>query len=287
MKNNLNIPPSIIEPIVRLALNEDFGNYGDITSSLLVPKSAQNKLYLRSRSDGIISGIQPAKMTYELIDSSVKFTTILKDSYSVKKGDIIAVIEGSALSLLAGERIALNFMGRLSGIATLTAKYVAIVKGTNTRIAATRKTTPGLRALEKQAVLAGGGFTHRGSLSSSIMIKDNHIAFSGGTENALNTLNKKADHMAHINVEVDTIDQLEVVLKYSPDVILLDNMSIEDLSHAVKIIKSYDGYSPKIEASGNINLSTVEEISKTGVDIISIGSLTHSPQNFDLGMDKN
>ncbi|MDC0881007.1 carboxylating nicotinate-nucleotide diphosphorylase [Hellea sp.] len=287
MKNNLNIPPSIIEPIVRLALNEDFGNYGDITSSLLVPKSAKNKLYLRSRSDGIISGIQPAKMTYELIDSSVKFTTILKDSYSVKKGDIIAVIEGSALSLLAGERIALNFMGRLSGIATLTAKYVAIVKGTNTRIAATRKTTPGLRALEKQAVLAGGGFTHRGSLSSSIMIKDNHIAFSGGTENALNTLNKKADHMAHINVEVDTIDQLEVVLKYSPDVILLDNMSIEDLSHAVKIIKSYDGYSPKIEASGNINLSTVEEISKTGVDIISIGSLTHSPQNFDLGMDTN
>ena len=287
MKYNLDILPSIIEPIVRLALNEDFGNYGDITSSLLVPKSAQNKLYIRSRSDGIISGLQPARMTYELIDSTVKFTPRLKDSESVKKGDLIATVEGSALSLLAGERIALNFMGRLSGIATLTAKYVALVKGTNTRIAATRKTTPGLRALEKQAVLAGGGFTHRGSLSSSIMIKDNHVAFAGGMENALNTINKNADHMAHVNIEVDKIDQLDVVLKYRPDVILLDNMSLEDLSHAVKIIRSCDSCSPKIEASGNVSLGKVERISKTGVDIISIGSLTHSSQNFDLGMDSN
>ena len=283
------LPPTVIEPMVRRALDEDFGNSGDLTANLLVPAAAKGKLVMRSREAGVIAGMQAAQMTYAMVDPRVKFTVKKADGSKIKKGDIIATVEGRSRALLSAERVALNFLGRMSGIATLTAQYVKLVKGTNVRIAATRKTTPGLRAVEKQAVLAGGGFTHRESLAAAIMIKDNHIALAGGVDKALKTIAKNADHMAKVSVEVDTLAQLKKVLKYSPDVVLLDNMGAEKLTKAVAIVHAYvtsDGGSrPTLEASGGVNLDTVKGLAQTGIDVISIGALTHSAPNFDIGMD--
>ena len=190
---------------------------------------------------------------------------------TVSAGDIIARISGSSRSLLSAERVALNFLGRMSGIATLTQRYVSKVEGTGVRIAATRKTTPGLRALEKQAVLAGGGFTHRESLSAAIMIKDNHIALAGGVDAALSAIRKTADHMTKVSVEVDTLEQLEKVLTWAPEVVLLDNMDPDTLKSAVKIVGKFDGSKPVLEASGGVNLQTVRDIAESGINVISIG----------------
>ena len=279
------LPPTVIDPMVRRALDEDFGNSGDLTANLLVPASAKGKLMMRAREAGVIAGMQAAQMTYAMVDPRVKFTVKKGDGSKVKKGDIIAAVEGPTRALLSAERVALNFLGRMSGIATLTSQYVALVKGTNVRIAATRKTTPGLRAVEKQAVLAGGGFTHRESLAAAIMIKDNHIALAGGVDKALKTIAKNADHMTKVSVEVDTLVQLKKVLKYAPDVVLLDNMGVEKLLKAVEIVDGFDGPRPTLEASGGVTLDTVKGLAKTGVDVISIGALTHSAPNFDIGMD--
>ena len=279
------LPPTVIEPMVRRALDEDFGNSGDLTANLLVPASAKGKLMMRSREAGVIAGMQAAQMTYAMVDPRVKFTIKKDDGSKVKKGDIIATVEGPSRALLSAERVALNFLGRMSGIATLTSQYVKLVKGTDVRIAATRKTTPGLRAVEKQAVLAGGGFTHRESLAAAIMIKDNHIALAGGVDKALKTIAKNADHMTKVSVEVDTLAQLKKVLKYSPDVVLLDNMGAEKLTKAVAIVDAHDGPRPTLEALGGVNLSTVKGLAQTGIDVISIGALTHSAPNFDIGMD--
>ena len=279
------LPPTVIEPMVRRALDEDFGNSGDLTANLLVPASAKGKLMMRSREAGVIAGMQAAQMTYAMVDPRVKFTIKKDDGSKVKKGDIIATVEGPSRALLSAERVALNFLGRMSGIATLTSQYVKLVKGTDVRIAATRKTIPGLRAVEKQAVLAGGGFTHRESLAAAIMIKDNHIALAGGVDKALKTIAKNADHMTKVSVEVDTLAQLKKVLKYSPDVVLLDNMGAEKLTKAVAIVDAHDGPRPTLEASGGVNISTVKGLAQTGIDVISIGALTHSAPNFDIGMD--
>lgn len=279
------LPPTVIEPMVRRALDEDFGNSGDLTANLLVPASAKGKLMMRAREAGVIAGMQAAHMTYAMVDPRVKFTVKKGDGSKVKKGDIIAMVEGPTRALLSAERVALNFLGRMSGIATLTSQYVSLVKGSNVRIAATRKTTPGLRAVEKQAVLAGGGFTHRESLAAAIMIKDNHIALAGGVDKALKTIAKNADHMTKVSVEVDTLAQLKKVLKYAPDVVLLDNMGAETLVKAVAIVDAFDGPRPTLEASGGVNLGTVKGLAQTGIDVISIGALTHSAPNFDIGMD--
>jgi len=279
------LPPTVIEPMVRLALDEDFGNSGDLTANLLVPASAKGKLMMRAREAGVIAGMQAAHMTYAMVDPRVKFTVKKGDGSKVKKGDIIATVEGPTRALLSAERVALNFLGRMSGVATLTSQYVSLVKGSNVRIAATRKTTPGLRAVEKQAVLAGGGFTHRESLAAAIMIKDNHIALAGGVGKALKTIAKNADHMTKVSVEVDTLAQLKKVLKYAPDVVLLDNMGAEKLVKAVAIVDAFDGPRPTLEASGGVNLGTVKGLAQTGIDVISIGALTHSAPNFDIGMD--
>mgnify|MGYP000126723764 CR=1 FL=1 len=279
------LPPTVIEPLVRRALDEDFGNSGDLTANLLVPASAKGKLMMRAREAGVIAGMQAAQMTYAMVDSRVKFTIKKGDGSKVKKGDIIATVEGPTRALLSAERVALNFLGRMSGIATLTSQYVKLVKGTNVRIAATRKTTPGLRAVEKQAVLAGGGFTHRESLAAAIMIKDNHIALAGGVDKALKTIAKNADHMTKVSVEVDTLAQLKKVLKYAPDVVLLDNMGADKLVKAVAIVDDFNGPRPTLEASGGVNLDTVKGLAETGIDVISIGALTHSAPNFDIGMD--
>ncbi len=284
------LPPTVIEPMVRRALDEDFGNSGDLTANLLVPASAKGKLMMRAREDGVIAGMQAAQMTYAMVDPDVRFTAQKEDGGKVNKGDIIATVQGPSRALLSAERVALNFLGRMSGIATLTAKYVKSVKGCKghkgaVRIAATRKTTPGLRAIEKQAVLAGGGFTHRESLAAAIMIKDNHIALAGGVDKALKAIAKNADHMARVSVEVDTLAQLKKVLKYSPDVVLLDNMNAATLIKAVAIMDAYDGHRPVLEASGGVNLETVRGLAETGIDVISVGGLTHSAPNFDIGMD--
>ena len=279
------LPSTVIEPIIRMALAEDFGTAGDVTANLLVPQAATAKLYFKSRDKGILAGLQPAALTFALIDSRVKFTPKIKDGAALDKGTLIATVEGPVRSLLMGERTALNFMGRLSGIATLTAQYVAQTKGTNAKVAATRKTTPGLRALEKRAVLAGGGATHRGSLSDAIMIKDNHIALAGGIAAALKTIKDGADHMCRVSVEVDRLGQLKKALPFAPDVVLLDNMGPKMLREAVAIADAFDGHRPVLEASGGVNLQTIGGIAKTGVDIISVGALTHSAINFDIGLD--
>ncbi|MEL6686595.1 MAG: carboxylating nicotinate-nucleotide diphosphorylase [Pseudomonadota bacterium] len=279
------LPRTLIEPIVRRALDEDFGVSGDLSANLLVPKSANGSLVMRAREAGTISGMQAAKLTYELVDPTVDFKVEVADGGVVEPRTIIARITGSSRSLLSAERVALNFLGRMSGVATLTSHYVKAVDGTGTRIAATRKTTPGLRALEKQAVLAGGGFTHRESLAAAIMIKDNHIALAGGVHEALTKVMKERDHMTMVSVEVDTLEQLKTVLTYKPDVVLLDNMNPDTLREAKAIIQESGIDRITVEASGGINLDTVRGIAETGVDVISIGALTHSAPNFDVGMD--
>ena len=285
MTNLTPLPNIVIRPMVERALAEDFGNSGDVTARLLVPETATGSLVMRARETGVIAGMQAAQMTYDLVDPTVKFETLAPTGSSVEAGDIIARVSGPSRSLLSAERVALNFLGRMSGVATLTSKYVSLISGTAARIAATRKTTPGLRALEKQAVLAGGGFTHRESLSAAIMIKDNHIALAGGVDAALKAIKKNADHMTKVSVEVDTLEQLKKVLVWGPDVVLLDNMGADKLEEAVKILRDFEGRTPILEASGGVNLRTVKELAETGVDVISIGALTHSAPNFDIGMD--
>ncbi len=281
------LPPTVIEPIIRLALNEDFGTAGDVTANLLVPETETGHLFFKSRANGFLAGMQAAEMTFGLVDSQTTFTVHMEDGSKVNPGDIIAEVKGPVRSLLMAERTALNFLGRLSGIATLTSQYAEKVKHTHARIAATRKTTPGLRALEKRAVLAGGGATHRQSLSDAIMIKDNHIALAGGIESALTHIMENADHMVRVSVEVDTLEQLEKALPFHPHVVLLDNMGPETLKRAVKIAEDFDGPKPVLEASGGVNLTTVKAIAESGIDIISIGALTHSATNFDIGLDAN
>jgi nicotinate-nucleotide pyrophosphorylase (carboxylating) len=277
------LPEIVIEPVVRRALEEDFGNAGDATANLLIPASANAKLYFRARETGVISGMQAALLTYKLVDPAMTLSVIHGDGSHVRKGTVIANVEGPVRSLLMAERVALNFLGRMSGIATLTAKFVKKIQPHNVRIAATRKTTPGLRALEKRAVLHGGGHTHRQSLSDAIMVKDNHIALAGGIENTVKTILKNADHMTHVSIEVDTVAQFKKVLPHRPDVVLLDNMSLDDLRTCVKLGKR----KVTLEASGGVNMRTVAKIAATGVDVISIGALTHSAPNFDIGLDAN
>lgn len=279
------LPTLVIEPIVRRALEEDFGVSGDLSANLLVPETASGSLLMRAREKGVIAGMQAARLTYALVDPDVSFKAEIDDGGVVERGDIVARIEGPSRALLSAERVALNFLGRMSGVATLTSRYVAAVDGTDARIAATRKTTPGLRALEKRAVLAGGGFAHRESLASAIMIKDNHIALAGGIHEALSTIMEQRDHMSAVSVEVDTVEQLKVVLPYRPDVVLLDNMDLDALREAKAFIRSFDNHRLTVEASGGVTLDTVRSIAEIGVDVISVGALTHSAPNFDIGID--
>ncbi len=285
MTNTSPLPRIILEPVVRRALAEDFGTAGDLTANLLVPASANAKLHFKARGSGVVSGLQAAVLTYALVDPDVEFEIHCPDGSKVRKNTIIASVFGPVRSLLMAERTALNFMGRMSGIATLTAKFVAKTAPYDVRIAATRKTTPGLRALEKRAVLHGGGHTHRGSLSDAIMVKDNHIALAGGVDKAVRAVMAGADHMTKVSIEVDTVAQFKKVLKHRPDVILLDNMGLDDLRTCVKLKIKARGSKTTLEASGSVNLRTVAAIAATGVDVISVGALTHSAPNFDIGLD--
>ncbi|MQY42209.1 carboxylating nicotinate-nucleotide diphosphorylase [Epibacterium sp. SM1969] len=276
------LPDLILEPMVRNALMEDLGSYGDITTRTVIPADTQYSARINAREDAVVSGMQIAALAFRLVDADLKINTVIADGQPCKKGDTLMEITGDAASILTGERVALNFAGRLTGIATLTAGLVAETKGTHTRITCTRKTTPGLRIVEKQAVLHGGGFNHRYSLSDAILIKDNHIAAAGGIAAVLKATRAQASHMMKVEIEVDTLQQLEEVLQEGgADVVLLDNMDVATLRTAVDMVKGRVG----TEASGNVRLETVAEIAATGVDYISSGALTHSYRTIDLGLD--
>ena len=276
------LPDLLLEPLVRAALHEDLGQNGDITTRTVIPAGIRYTARLNARDAGIVSGMQIARIAFHLVDPSLKVETLIKDGSPCAPGDALMTIEGSAASILSGERIALNFAGRLSGIASLTAGFVAETEGTQTRITCTRKTTPGLRMVEKQAVLHGGGSNHRFGLSDAILIKDNHIAAAGGIAQVLTAAKASVSHMMKVEIEVDTLEQLAQVLETGgADVVLLDNMSTPDLTRAVQMT----GGRLVTEASGNMKLERIAEVSATGVDYISSGALTHSANTLDLGLD--
>ncbi|RYG90570.1 carboxylating nicotinate-nucleotide diphosphorylase [Loktanella sp. IMCC34160] len=276
------LPDLILEPLVRAALMEDLGTYGDVTTRAVIPAGTTYQARLNARQAGVVSGMQIARIAFHLVDAGLKVNTLKTDGDAVAPGDTLMTIEGAAASILSGERVALNFAGRLSGIATLTASFVAQTKGTATRVTCTRKTTPGLRIVEKQAVVHGGGFNHRYSLSDAILIKDNHIAAAGGVRAVLEAAKSSASHMMKVEIEVDRLDQLEEVLAVGgADVVLLDNMDTDTLRQAVALCRGRI----VTEASGNMTLPRIAEVAATGVDYISSGALTHSAQTLDLGLD--
>ncbi|HEY0607515.1 MAG TPA: carboxylating nicotinate-nucleotide diphosphorylase [Herpetosiphonaceae bacterium] len=273
-----------LEAIVERALAEDLGR-GDITSDLLVPPAVQATAVFHARRDGVIAGIDVAACVYRLVDPALRFEAHIADGTPVAQGQPIASVRGSAHSLLRGERVALNFMQRLSGIASLTARYVETVRGTGARIVDTRKTTPGLRALEKYAVRAGGGHNHRRDLGDMMLVKDNHLVAlrSRGITlaEAIAQARQSLPHSIKIEIEVDRLDQIPEALDARADVILLDNMEPAQLRSAVKLI---DGRA-LAEASGGVNLDTVRGLAEAGVDLISVGALTHSAPALDIGLD--
>jgi nicotinate-nucleotide pyrophosphorylase (carboxylating) len=277
-----NLPDLILEPLVRSALMEDLGTYGDVTTRAVIPAEVTYDARLNARQAGVVSGMQIARLAFHLVDPALEVDTLRPDGAPCAPGDTLMTIRGSAASILSGERVALNFAGRLSGIATMTSQFVKETAGTATRITCTRKTTPGLRLVEKQAVLHGGGFNHRYSLSDAILIKDNHIAAAGGVRAVLEAAKACASHMMRIEIEVDTLDQLAEVLEVGgADVVLLDNMDTPTLTKAVSMVAGR----MVTEASGNMALPRIAEVAATGVNYISSGALTHSARTLDLGLD--
>lgn len=280
--NFSNVPNLILEPMIRNALLEDLGSYGDVTTRAVINPETTYKARLNARADAVVSGLQVARLAFHLVDASLEIETHVADGQSCKDGQTLMTIKGSAASILSAERVALNFAGRLTGIATKTAAFVAETAGTKARVTCTRKTTPGLRLVEKLAVLHGGGFNHRYSLSDAILIKDNHIAAAGGVRQVLEATKAHASHMMAVEIEVDRLDQLAEVLEVGgASVVLLDNMNNDMLREAVALINGR----MKTEASGNVTRDRIASIAATGVDYISSGALTHSASTIDLGLD--
>ena len=275
------LPRLIIEPAVRRALEEDLGLAGDITANAVIPAGHRSTVVMAARRPGVIAGLDAAELAFALVDPAIVMTRHVEDGDKVESGDIVATVTGPSRGLLTGERTALNFLGHLSGIATVTAGVVSAVAGTEAAIVCTRKTTPGLRALEKYAVKAGGGGNHRFSLADAVLIKDNHIAIAGGIRPALQAAKKHAGHMVKIEIEVDTLDQLREAMDEGVDAVLLDNMSPETLGQAVAIVAGR----AITEASGGITPETAGAVARAGVDLISIGWLTHSAPVLDIGLD--
>ena len=275
------LPELLIEQVVRAALAEDLGRAGDITSSACIDAGTRLEVQVAARQPGVVSGLDCARLTLRMMDPEARFEALVADGDVAASGMAVARASGDARAVLAAERTALNLMGRMSGIATLTAAYVAAVAGTRARITDTRKTTPGLRALEKYAVACGGGINHRFGLDDAILIKDNHVAACGGVGPALVRAKAAAGHLVKVEVEVDSLAQLDEALVHAPDVIMLDNFSLEDLLEAVRRTAGR----VTLEASGGVSLQTVRAIAETGVDVISVGALTHSAPVLDLGLD--
>ncbi len=276
------LPRHVVTEAVARAIAEDQGGRGDVTSLACIPAKVEAKFYFKSREAGVICGMQPALEAIWQNDPEALVSPQVPDGETVEPGDILISVTGRARGLLAAERIALNFMGRMSGIASFTRTYVDAVAGTGARIAHTRKTTPGFRAFELQAVQAGGGALHRFGLDDAILIKDNHVAVCGGVAEAVKAARQSAGHMTRIAVEVDSLDQLDAAIAAGAESVLLDNFSLDDLRTAVAQAKG----KVILEASGGVNLNTVRGIAETGVDVISVGALTHSAPNFDIGLDE-
>lgn len=268
-----------VDDIIKTALSEDI-NYIDSTTDLLIPPDDVSRAYFVSKAEGVIAGLDVALRVFELLDRDIKIIRHFKDGDEVLKGDVIAEFEGNTAALLKGERTALNLLQHMSGIASYTKLCVKAVDGTGASICDTRKTLPGLRALQKYSVVMGGGKNHRYNLSDAAMLKDNHIDAYGGITNAVNALRSKAGHMLKIEVETRSFDELNEALAVGADVIMLDNMSCADMKKAVEITAGR----AKLEASGNVTLETIRDIALTGVDIISLGALTHSVKAFDISM---
>ena len=280
------LPDVMIEPVVRMALAEDLGRAGDMTAMACIPEGARMKAAFAARKPGVLAGIDCVRLAVLAMDPKAAVDVRLRDGAVFEAGAVLAVVEADARAFLSAERTALNLVGRLSGVATLTQAYVQAVAGTGARIADTRKTTPGLRALEKHAVACGGGINHRFGLDDAILIKDNHVAVCGGVGEALRRARAFAPHLMKVEVEVDGLDQLNEVLALinegvAPDVVMLDNFSLADLRRAA----AWTGGRITLEASGGVDLTTVRAIAETGVDVISVGALTHSAPVLDIGLD--
>lgn len=277
------LPDLLIEPVVRMALAEDLGRTGDVTAQACIPEDARFKAVFTARQAGVMAGGAVVRLTIHALDASATVTPRVADGEAFEAGTVLIEAEANARALLSAERTALNLLARMCGIATLTRTYVEAVAGTAARIADTRKTMPGLRALDKHAVACGGGLNHRFGLDDAILIKDNHVAVCGSAGEAVRRARAFAPHLMKVEVEVDTLEQLDEVLAEAPDVIMLDNFSLDDLKEAVRRARAAG--SVVLEASGGVNLSTVAEIAATGVDVISVGALTHSVSQLDIGLD--
>ena len=275
------LPDLLIRPIIEAALAEDLGRAGDITGQACIDADARLSVAFAARQDGRIAGLDCARLALSAMDPSATFEIVTPDGADAAPGAILARAEGNARAVLIAERTGLNLLGRLSGIATLTRAYVRLVEGTGATIVDTRKTTPGLRALEKYAVRCGGGTNHRFGLDDAILIKDNHVVACGGVGEAVRRARAFAGHLVKVEVEVDGLDQLEDALRHGPDVVMLDNFSLDDLKTAVGLSRGR----ALLEASGGVNLSTVRAIAETGVEVISVGALTHSAPVLDIGLD--
>ena len=275
----MKLPQFYVDDIIKRAITEDI-NYLDATTDYLIDENAKTEAYFVSKDDGVLCGIEIAMRVFELLDDKVEYTLHKKDGDAVSKGDLIAEMSGNTAALLKGERTALNLLQHMSGIATATNRCVKLVEGTGAAVAETRKTLPGLRALQKYAVTVGGGKNHRYNLSDAAMLKDNHIDACGSIKNAVAAFRSKTGHMIKIEVEVRDFNELNEALDAGADVIMLDNMSCEQMTEAVKIIAGR----AKTEASGNITLNNIAQVAKTGVDVISLGALTHSVKAFDISM---
>jgi nicotinate-nucleotide pyrophosphorylase (carboxylating) len=281
VKDISDLPEVLMEPVVRRALNEDLGSGGDVTSRAVISPDATARAHVVAREEGVIAGVQPASLTFKLVDPTVELRFEADEGASIKAGEVVALVEGPTRSILTAERTALNFLGHLSGVATATGTLVAAVAGTDARICCTRKTTPGLRALEKQAVRAGGGANHRYGLGDAILIKDNHVAASGGVAAAIGAARRQSGPATTIEIEVDTLDQLDEALEAGATAVLLDNMALPDLLRAVEMTAGR----AVLEASGSVAAETVRAIAETGVDFISSGWITHSAPVLDFGLD--
>ena len=275
------LPRLLVEAAVKAALLEDLGRAGDITSQATIPETATATAVFAARKIGVVAGLDFAELAMRLIDPAIRFERLVADGTRLTPGQILAKVEGPARGILSAERVALNFLGRLSGVATATSRFADAISHTKAHIVCTRKTTPGLRAFEKYAVRCGGGSNHRFGLDDAVLIKDNHIAVCGSVAEAVRRAKAFAGHLVKIEVEVDTLDQLVEAMTEKPDVVLLDNMGPDQLRQAVAIV----GGRALPEASGGVTPDTVVAIAEAGVDLISTGWITHSAPVLDIGLD--
>lgn len=280
-----SLPSLIIEEAVRAALLEDLGRAGDITTNATIAPSASATAVLASREDGIVSGMALAEAAFGLMDAKLAFKAMVSDGDTVKPGDVLAEISGTARAILSAERVALNYLMRMCGIATYTAAFADLTAHTKAKVCDTRKTIPLHRAFDKYAVRCGGGSNHRFGLDDCILIKDNHIAVSGGVAKAVENARAYVGHTVKVEIEVDRLDQFKEALTAKPDIVLLDNMSNDQLREAVAINEKDNGGAVKLEASGNVNIDTVKAIAETGVDYISTSKITMAAPTLDIGLD--